>query len=83
MVETMPGAADELPRLLALPLCAYAGERRVMDEKALRSLLAAATRPRTLGELEEVLRGQGVARGQARATLAWLLKYGLLRTAVP
>jgi len=78
LIRTVPGAEGELRACLSLPLCSYAGERRVTDEGVLRSVLAAAALPRALCELEDVLRGHGVAHGQARATLAWLLKYGLL-----
>ncbi len=78
-VEAVRGAEAELARLLTLPLCNYAGERRVGDEAVLRSLLAAAASPRTLGELDDTQRGRGAAGGTLRATLAWLLKYGLLR----
>jgi glycosyltransferase involved in cell wall biosynthesis len=77
-VETVRGAEAELGRLLAMPLCSYAAEPRVQDEQVLRSLLSAATSPRAVGELDDVLRSHGIRRGRSRATLAWLLKYGLL-----
>jgi glycosyltransferase involved in cell wall biosynthesis len=79
--ETVPEAEAALGRFLALPLCNYAGPRRVCDPGALRAVLAAAARPQPLGELADVLRNHGAAHGTARATLAWLLKYGLLRPA--
>jgi alpha-maltose-1-phosphate synthase len=75
-----PGALDELRRFLTLPLCAYAGQR-VKDEAMLRAVLSAAKSPRSLGELAELLEQHGIAAGAARATLAWLLKYGLLHDA--
>jgi glycosyltransferase involved in cell wall biosynthesis len=78
-VRTVPGAENDLGRVLALPLCNYMGQRRVCDEAALRGVLAAAAEPRLVGDLTDVLRTGGVGRGAARATLAWLLKYGLLR----
>ncbi|HEX5271907.1 MAG TPA: glycosyltransferase, partial [Gemmataceae bacterium] len=73
-----PGAAAGLRQFLALPLCNYAGQRRVCDEAVLRDVLAAAAAPRSVGELADLLRGRGTPDGVARATLAWLLKYGLL-----
>lgn len=76
-LRTVSGAANELGRILALPLCTYAGQR-VQDEATLQVVLAAASSPRTLNDLEAVLANRGVAHGPARATLAWLLKYGLL-----
>ncbi len=80
-VEATPGAEAQLARFLTLSLCNYAGQRRVCDEGVLRALLAAAAVPRSVGELEDVLRSHGAAHEPARATLAWLLKYGLLRSA--
>jgi glycosyltransferase involved in cell wall biosynthesis len=74
------GAAQELPRIAALPLCNYAGGR-VKGEGELRALLLSASAPRSLAELTAGLVRQGVGAGTARATLAWLLKYGLLRRA--
>jgi glycosyltransferase involved in cell wall biosynthesis len=79
-VEVVPGAEGELRRFLILPLCNYAGSRGVRDEGVLRAVLAAAASPRGLGEMEDVLRAHGVGHERARAALAWLLKYGLLRS---
>jgi glycosyltransferase involved in cell wall biosynthesis len=80
-LETVPGAADNLGALLALPLTNYAGGRRVTDESQLRALLAEAASPRPLAELDAVFQGQGISPVRGRATVAWLLKYGLLRVA--
>jgi glycosyltransferase involved in cell wall biosynthesis len=74
-----PAAADRLEQILAQPLCTYAAEQRIADPAALRMLLQEAGTPRTLIELDEVLARLGVDQGKARATAAWLLKYGLLR----
>jgi hypothetical protein len=76
LVQAVPEA--DLRGVLAVPLCNYAG-RRVVDEATLRAVLAAAVAPRALGELAEVMRARSARDGMARATLAWLLKYGLLR----
>jgi glycosyltransferase involved in cell wall biosynthesis len=78
-IQAVSGAEAELRRLLTLPLCSYSGERRVQDEGMLRALLTTAVSPRTVAELEEILGRSGIAPGRARATLAWLMKYGLLR----
>jgi hypothetical protein len=75
-----PGAADELRRFLTSPLCSYAGQR-VTNESVLRALLGEAVSPRTLSELATHLEMLGTKPGHARATLAWLLKYGLLMKA--
>lgn len=71
---------EDVGRFLALPLTAYAGQR-VNDVSTLRAVLREAASPRTLLELEGVLVATGTRRGVARATLAWLLKYGLLARA--
>ncbi len=78
-LAAVPGAVIDLSRFLSSPLCNYAGQRRVCDEAVLRDVLAAAVEPRPVGELADLLRGRGASGGAARATLAWLLKYGLLR----
>jgi D-inositol-3-phosphate glycosyltransferase len=80
-LEAVPRAADDLGQLLVLPLTSYAGDRRLGDEAALRAILAAASTPRTVGELDACLGGHGASYGAGRATLAWMLKYGLLRRA--
>lgn len=77
-VTTAPGATSELPRLLSLPLCAYAGQR-VHDAPTLRAVLDQARSLCSLGELTQLLGRHGVQPGPAHASLAWLLKYGLLR----
>ena len=78
LVVTTPGALEELPRFLTLPLCAYAGQR-VHDAAILHAALIEATPGRRLGELVQLLGRHGIRSGPARTTLAWLLKYGLLR----
>jgi len=79
LLETAPGAEDDLGQFLTLPLTSYARDRRLGDEAALRAVLAAAATPRTVGELDACLRGRGASYRAGRATLAWMLKYGLLR----
>lgn len=79
LLEAAAGAGDDLGQLLALPLTSYAGDRRLNDEAALRAVLAAASTPRTVSELDACLDGRGASYGAGRATLAWMLKYGLLR----
>jgi glycosyltransferase involved in cell wall biosynthesis len=78
-VEAAPDAGADLGLVLGLPLTSYARERRLADEPGLRALLAEARRPRTIADLDAVLRRLGTEPGRGRATLAWMLKYGLLR----
>jgi hypothetical protein len=77
LVVSPVGAAEELRRVLSLPLCVYAGGR-VGDEAILLAVLAEASTARSLAQLVDLLGHFGVRVGIARATLAWLLKYGLL-----
>ena len=70
-----PDAADRLLRVLAAPLATHAGWNRGGDPAAV--LAAADGRP--LVELASVA-GGGPA---GRATVAWLLKYDLLRVTAP
>lgn len=72
-------AGVSLDDLLACGLTNYVGERRVTDPELLRTLLAAAAAPRRVQDLDEIMARAGIARRAGRATLAWLLKYGLLR----
>jgi glycosyltransferase involved in cell wall biosynthesis len=79
LVEAAPGAEAQLLLVRSLPLTCYAGEQRSGEEKILRAILAEAARPRTIAQLDAVLTSMGVARRRGRATLAWMLKYGMLR----
>lgn len=72
-------AAARLDGLLALPLVTHAAWARHTDQTFLRAVLEAAD-GRTLAELETVLCNLATGRARARATLAWMLKYDLIRT---
>jgi glycosyltransferase involved in cell wall biosynthesis len=78
---TAAGAEDVLGRVLAHPLTNYAQGQRVGEETVLRAILKETASPRTIAELDELLSRCGIGHGSGRATLAWLLKYGLLWTA--
>jgi D-inositol-3-phosphate glycosyltransferase len=78
LVKAAPAAAEQVATFAGLPLTNLAGERRCQDPRALADLLRAANRPRPLGELAAELERTGPDPAAARATLAWLLKYGLL-----
>lgn len=79
IVQATAHAAAELAPLLRSPLCNYAGERRVQDETLLRRVLDATASPRSITAIEQLLGEHGVGHRSARATIAWLLKYGVLR----
>jgi len=81
LVRTTPGAEARLPTFLGLPLTNVSADRRSSDRATLADLLRAAAAPRPVGELSAALEGAGTDPVRARATVAWLLKYGLLRPA--
>jgi len=72
-------AAERLKWLIELPLTNYMHQLRSTDRDVLRSVLAAAKSPRTIDDLGEDLAEHGVGPTPGRATLGWMLKYGLLR----
>jgi hypothetical protein len=74
-----PGAGDLLESLLAMPLTHHAPGRRALDAEVLRAAIAEA--PCTVDDLDRFWTRTGVERCVGRATLAWLLKYDLLRAA--
>ena len=71
-------ARERLDWLLKLPLTSYAAGRRVTDTAALRELLGFAAEGRRLDAFDGHFADRGVAPTTGRATIAWLLKYGLL-----
>jgi glycosyltransferase involved in cell wall biosynthesis len=80
-VVAAPGAALELELLLKTPLVNHVAWRRVADPALLASVLERAGSPCSISALDEVFRRAGVGGRAGRASLAWLLKYGLLRYA--
>lgn len=71
-------AEQRLAKILELPLTSYRGQRRVTDHAALARLLAGARQPLTMAEAEAILGGVPSSE-RSRATIAWMLKYDLLR----
>ncbi len=78
-LAAVPGSAERLETLLALPLTNYAEKRRVRDAAVLREVLAMAGQACLLAQLDRVLEQAGANLVTSRATVAWLLKYGLLK----
>ena len=77
-IKTVDGASLRLTALLAIPLTNYGAEHRCGDAAILGEVLRSAATSTTIGELAETLEATGLDASAARATLAWLLKYGLL-----
>lgn len=74
-------AAEDLPRLLAMPLTHHVAESRVSDLSLLRQALAEATPRCPISALDALFLAAGVDARRARATVGWLMKYDLLRIA--
>lgn len=72
-----PGAREALDLLLAMPLTHHASGRRVTDLGLLRAAIDRT--PCSVAELDHLLAGARVDPGVGRATIAWMLKYDLLR----
>ncbi|WP_165219278.1 glycosyltransferase family 4 protein [Aquisphaera insulae] len=72
-------AASDLALFLDLPLTHHAAEARIGDAGLIRKALAAASPRCSVARLDDLFASAGVDSGRARATLAWLLKYDLLR----
>lgn len=72
-------AASQLETLLGLPIATYLPKPRIVDPATLRAILQAAEEVCSLGALETVAEMSESSLQRRRATLAWLLKYDLLR----
>ena len=71
------GSSDRVDALLAMPLTNHAAGRRVLDPQLLRSALALA--PCSIDDLDRYWNQHGVERGLGRSSVAWMLKYDLVR----
>ena len=79
-VQAAPDAEALLAPFLRQPLTNVSGERAAAGTRGRSSgSLRSADRARSVGELAADLERAGADPAQARATVAWLLKYGLLR----
>jgi glycosyltransferase involved in cell wall biosynthesis len=79
LVQAVPEAAGQLEVLLRLPLTNHSAQARCGDVQGLHAVLQAAETVCSLARLEEQFVWAGTARETGRATVAWMLKYGLLR----
>ncbi len=73
-------AGVRLPILLETPLTHYSGDRRVCDPSVLLQLLESLAKPVRAAEVFGAVEASGASPRAARATLAWMLKYHLVRT---
>jgi len=81
LLETAPDGAALLSAVMNHPLTGYESDRRCTDAALLRRAMDAAAETCPLSKLVEVFLQDGVTERTARATLAWLLKYDMLRIA--
>ncbi len=72
-----PLASDSLGTLLAMPLTHHASGRRVTDAGLLSAALALL--PCTVEDLDRFWSRSNVDHGTGRATLAWMIKYDIVR----
>jgi glycosyltransferase involved in cell wall biosynthesis len=80
-VQVTADAVTRLPVFLAQSLTNVSAHRRCHDQAVLTRLLNLADDGRTIGELEAELARIGFDAERAAATVAWLLKYDLVRPA--
>jgi hypothetical protein len=78
-IEPAEGAGERLHVIMSLPLTNYVPESRATDPGLLQTLLANV--PCAVADLDRILSAAGVATTKGRATIAWMLKYDLLRVA--
>src|SRR5262249_50317084 len=77
-LEATHAAVDRLTQVMNHPLCNYHPDSRSTDAAVIRNVLAAANRACEVPQLDAVFAKAGVPETIGRATIAWLLKYGLL-----
>jgi glycosyltransferase involved in cell wall biosynthesis len=81
-LEATTEARGLLEQAQTMPLTNYLDASRSNDARILGAVLDAAASPRELAYVLNVLSQAGVASQAARATVAWMLKYGLLRVVI-
>jgi glycosyltransferase involved in cell wall biosynthesis len=78
-VVAAAGAVQAVEGLLTMPLTHHASDRRVTYLSLVRAALAVA--PASVGDFDRFWAEAGIERCAGRATIAWMLKYDLLRAA--
>jgi glycosyltransferase involved in cell wall biosynthesis len=79
LVQSCPDCETLLLRLMKVAISSYSPETRCTDAQVLRSVLVAAAKPISLRDLDSRFRQQGIDKQTGRSTLAWMLKYHLMR----
>ena len=78
LLMAAPDALERLDSVLTSPLTNHAAWSRYTDRVKLRAVLEAASSGRTVSELDAIL-SMGGQNTAGRATMAWMLKYDLIR----
>ena len=78
-LQAAPGSSDLVETFLRLPLTSHVAERRNADPAVIRGVLTESIETRSVAELDEQFGWSGLDQLTSRTTLAWMLKYGLLR----
>jgi len=79
LLEAVASSGDRVNRLLSMPLTSHESRRRCSNPAIIRKILNAAHKPCSMSALCKELQKAGVEKQLAPATLAWMLKYDLLR----
>jgi glycosyltransferase involved in cell wall biosynthesis len=82
LIAAVDEANHTLDQLLGMPLTNHVPDHRATDPTSLRAVLDAARPGATVSALVDILASSATDPRQARATIAWLIKYGLLRIEV-
>jgi glycosyltransferase involved in cell wall biosynthesis len=82
-VQLVAGCAPRVYKLQTTPATSFAALGRCGDLAVLRVILAAAYEPVTITALDALFAQVGQSRAAGRGTIAWLLKYGVLRVFNP
>jgi glycosyltransferase involved in cell wall biosynthesis len=78
-VQATPDAPDRLEQLLTLPVTGFIAGLRCTQATVLQAILSVAASPCTVAQLDRIFEQADVTHVAGRATIAWLLKYDLLR----
>lgn len=80
-IQAVQLAETRIHRLVNMAISSYSAEARCNSPQIIRDLMVAAASPCTFEHLDSMIRQLGISKQVGRATLAWMLKYGLLEIA--
>ncbi|HUG71295.1 MAG TPA: glycosyltransferase [Pirellulaceae bacterium] len=74
------GASQRMQEIHSQPLTNHEGDGRCTESTVLAIVLDQLAEPKSIAEIAQTFRAAGSSHVAASATIAWLLKYDLLRT---